>query len=167
MAFDAAGLHQPDVVAELDQLPCPVMRTRASFHADQACRLALKELEHLAALELTTQDSAAFGINAVQLENRLRQIDPDCGNIDHGWLPLLAVFTAPNMAHRDAGSGSHPLHQWSSNGSIGEDGVDLGGNRLDQRDEEGRDGNPVGIFFQPDKGEFARAVNGHEEMELS
>jgi hypothetical protein len=53
------------------------MRTRAGFHADQACRLALKELEHLAALELTTQDSAAFGINAVQLENRLRQIDPE------------------------------------------------------------------------------------------
>ena len=26
--------------------------------------------------------------------------------------PLVGRFTAPNMAHCDAGSGSHPLHQW-------------------------------------------------------
>jgi len=27
------------------------------------------------------------------------------------------MFTAPDMAHCDAGSGSHPLHQWRINGS--------------------------------------------------
>ena len=32
--------------------------------------------------------------------------------------PLVGRFTAPNMAHCDAGSGSHPLHQWRHNGSI-------------------------------------------------
>jgi hypothetical protein len=47
----------------------------------------------------------------------------------------------------------------------GEDSVDLVGNRLDQRDEEGRCGNPVGLFLQPDKSEFARPINGYEEME--
>lgn len=57
--------------------------------------------------------------------------------------------------------------QWRSNGSIGEDGVDLVGNRLDQRDEEGRGGDPVGLFLQPEKGKFARAVNGYEEVELA
>jgi len=30
----------------------------------------------------------------------------------------LAVFTALNVAHCDAGSGSHPPHQWRSHGSI-------------------------------------------------
>lgn len=40
-------------------------------------------------------------------------------------------------------------------------------NRLDQRDEEGRGGDPVCLFLQPDKGECARAVNGYEEMELA
>jgi hypothetical protein len=78
----------------------------------QARRLALEELKHLAAPELTAQRGTALGVNTVQLENRLRQIDPDCGNIVHGWLPLLVMFTAPNMAHCDAGSASHPLHQW-------------------------------------------------------
>jgi hypothetical protein len=48
---------------------------------------------------------------------------------------------------------------------IGENGVDLVGNRPDQRDEEGRGGNPVGLFLHPDKGEFARAVNSYEELE--
>jgi hypothetical protein len=94
------------------------MRAGAGFHADQARRLTLKELQHLAAPKLSTQQRAALGVNTVQLENRLRQVDPDCGNIVHGWLPLLAVFTAPNMAHCDAGSGSHPPHQWRSNGSL-------------------------------------------------
>ena len=45
--------------------------------------------------------------------------------------------------------------------------MDLVGNRLDEGDEEGRGGDPVGLFLQPDKGEFARPINGYEEMELS
>jgi hypothetical protein len=90
------------------------MRAGAGFHADEARRLTLKKLKHLAAPKLTTQQGATLGVNTVQLENRLRQIDPDCGNVTHGWLPSLAVFTAPNMAHCDAGNGSHPLHQWRS-----------------------------------------------------
>jgi transposase-like protein len=32
--------------------------------------------------------------------------------------PFVGRFTAPNMAHCDAGSGSHPPHQWRSNGSL-------------------------------------------------
>jgi hypothetical protein len=92
------------------------MRAGAGFHADEARRLTLKKLKHLAAPKLTTQQGATLGVNTVQLENRLRQIDPDCGNVTHGWLPSLAVFTAPNMAHCDAGNGSHPLHQWRSHG---------------------------------------------------
>jgi hypothetical protein len=106
------------------------------------------------------------------------------GVLDLGEAVFDPVLFAVHVEHvRDEGCGravgiawreselNPPRHflsdQWSSNGSIGEDGVDLVGNRLDQRDEEGRDGNPVGLFFQPDKAEFARAVNGHEEMELS
>ena len=88
----------------------------AGFHADQARRLALKEFQHLAAPKLAAQNGAALGVNTVQLENRFRQVDPDRDNLVHGWLPSLVRVTTPNMAHCDAGSGSHPLHQWRNNG---------------------------------------------------
>ena len=116
VALYVAWLHQPHVMAKLAKFARPVMRTCAGFHADQTGWLTLKELKHLAASELTAQRGTTLGVNTVQLENRLRQIDPDCGNLVHGWLPLLAVFTAPNMAHCDAGNGSHPLHQWPAPG---------------------------------------------------
>ena len=32
--------------------------------------------------------------------------------------PFVGRFTAPNMAHCDAGSGSHPLHQWRARPSL-------------------------------------------------
>jgi hypothetical protein len=94
------------------------MRAGAGFHADQAGWLALKELQHLVTPKLAAQQNTPFRVYAVQMENRLRKIDPDCGNIVHGWLPLLVMFTAPNMAHCDAGSASHPLHQWRINGEL-------------------------------------------------
>jgi len=104
------------------------------------------------------------------------------GVLDLGQSMLDAVLSAAHVEHlcdkgcgrpvgiaRREGELDPPRHclsdQWRSNGSIGEDGVDLVGNRLDQRDEEGRCGNPVGLFLQPDKGEFARPINGYEEME--
>jgi putative transposase len=107
-------------MAKPDQFAGPVMCARTGFHADQAWWLPLKELKHLAAPELTAQQGTALGVNTMQLENRLRQINPDCGNLLHGWLPLLVTSTAPIMAHCDAGSGSHPHHQWRSNGSLQE-----------------------------------------------
>ncbi|WP_206614242.1 hypothetical protein, partial [Paenirhodobacter populi] len=44
------------------------------------------------------------------------QIQTYCGNLFHGWLPSWVHMTAPNVAHCDAGSGSHPLHQWRLDG---------------------------------------------------
>lgn len=66
----------------------------------------LEELQHLATPQLTAQDSATLGINAVQLENRFRQIDPEYGNLVHGWLPLLAVSQHPtwHIAMPEAGA---------------------------------------------------------------
>jgi len=56
----------------------------AGFHADQARRLALKKLQHLAAPKLAAQNGAALGVNTVQMENRFRQVDPDRDNLVHG-----------------------------------------------------------------------------------
>ena len=103
--------------------------------------------------------------------------------LDLGQTMLDAVLPAAHVEHvRDPGCGravgvarregelDAPRHclsdQWRSNGSIGQNRVDLVGNRLDQGDEKGRGGDPRGLCLQPDKGEFARPINGYEEMEL-
>lgn len=82
VTFDIAGLHQPDFVPQLHQFPRPVMRAGTGLHADQApAGQALKELQHLIATELPAQDGGPFRVNAVQLENCLRQVDPDYANL--------------------------------------------------------------------------------------
>lgn len=118
VSLHIAGLHQLDVVAEPPQFARPVMRAGTGFHTDQARWLTPEELMHLAASQLAAQLRAALGINTVQLKNRLGQIDPGHDNIAHAWLPSLACSQHPNVAHCDAGSGSHPPHQWRSHGSI-------------------------------------------------
>jgi hypothetical protein len=85
IALHGAGLHEPNLMPEVARFARPVMRAGAGFHADQAGRQAPEDLQHPAASQLTTQDRSALGVRPVQLENRLRQIDPDCGNPVHGW----------------------------------------------------------------------------------
>ena len=53
------------------------------------------------------------------------------------------------------------------NAIVGQNRVDLVWNRLDQRDEEGRGCDPVCFRLQPDKGKFARPINGNEQIELA
>jgi hypothetical protein len=50
----------------------PVMRAGAGFHADQAGRQALADLQQPAASQLTTQDGSTLGVRPAQLENRER-----------------------------------------------------------------------------------------------
>jgi hypothetical protein len=97
-------------------------------NTDQAGRKTLEELQHLATPQLTAQDSAALGINAVQLENRFHQIDPEYANLVHGWLPSLAVSQHPtwHIAMPEAGaihsingaSMTHPLPACVSSGAF-------------------------------------------------
>jgi hypothetical protein len=60
------------------------VRTRASFHANEARRQIYKQPTHLAAVDLTAQHDFAVAINAVQLKNVLCQIDPNSCNIHGG-----------------------------------------------------------------------------------
>ena len=55
VALHVAGLHEPDIMPELEQLARPVVRAGAGFQADEARRLALEEFQHLAAAQLTAQ----------------------------------------------------------------------------------------------------------------
>jgi hypothetical protein len=86
--------------------------------------------------------------------------------------PMLdAVLFAAHAEHvRDKGSGRPSgvaRRESELDAIVSQDGVDFVRNGPDQRDEEGRSGDPIGLFLQPDKCEFAFAINRDKEMELS
>ena len=95
LAFDIGlhigGRHQLYFVSKCRDLARPVVRGRASLHADKA-RLQLPErVEYGAPAQLFAEDDFARFIDAVKLENRLGNIDPDCGNGHGGRLLFLLV----------------------------------------------------------------------------
>ena len=59
------------------------------------------------------------------------------------------------MAQCDAGSGSHPLHQWRFNGSVSEYGMNPVGHRLDDVLEQLPSGFSIGFIDQLGQCEFA------------
>ena len=66
----------------------PAMRRRAGFDTNQARRQLLEECQHVAPLELTTEGDIALRIDAVNLKNRLRDVETDCRNRLHDLAPL-------------------------------------------------------------------------------
>jgi hypothetical protein len=54
----------------------------------------------------------------VNLEHVLGQIQADRGHRLQGWRPPWVSATAPDAAHREAGSGSHPRHQRHRDGAF-------------------------------------------------
>jgi hypothetical protein len=64
-------------VAERLEFARPMMRRGAGFNADQARWQLLEEYQNVAALELTTEDDIALRIDAVNLKNRLRDVQTD------------------------------------------------------------------------------------------
>jgi hypothetical protein len=55
-----------------------MMRRGASFDTNQARWQLLEECQYIATLELTTEDDIALGIDAVDLKNRLRDVETNC-----------------------------------------------------------------------------------------
>src|SRR5271167_4617171 len=80
--------HQANGVAERLEFARPMMRRGAGFDADQARRHLLEEGQYIATLELTTQDDIALRVDAVDLKNRLRDVETNCRNRLHDLAPL-------------------------------------------------------------------------------
>jgi hypothetical protein len=74
---------------QLRQLPRPVMRTATRFHCDKARWLRCKEIQKLGPGQLSTENHLPRRIRAVCMENILRDIQTDCGNLFHGRLLLV------------------------------------------------------------------------------
>jgi hypothetical protein len=78
--------HQSYGMAKCLQLARPMMRRAASLDTNQAWRQFLEERQHVATLQLTTNDYLATSVNAVNLEDRFGDIKIDCGDRLHGSL---------------------------------------------------------------------------------
>src|ERR1700730_7877575 len=81
VSFHILRRHQPNLVAELRQLTCPVVRGGTGLHANEARRQSLEKRNHLAAPELLPDDDLLGRIDAVDLKHVLGDIQTDCGNL--------------------------------------------------------------------------------------
>ena len=90
--LDVGRRHQPNLVAEPDQLARPVVARSASLHSDQARREGLEKLQHLGATQLLSGGDLASSIDAVDLEHRLGEINTDRGSLHGGRLLLSGLF---------------------------------------------------------------------------
>ena len=98
IGHDELGCDQPDGVAGSDEQPCPVMSTRAGFHADRARRQSGDEFMQSGARHRRANElGAAELIDPVHCKYGLGEIDPDVDN-GHGFpLPSeLMRFETPS-----------------------------------------------------------------------
>src|SRR5579863_2001231 len=87
--------HQAYGMAKRLELARPMMRRGASFNTDQAWWELLKECQYVAPLELTADNDVALRIDAMNLKDRLRDVETDCCNRLHGWLlRIVGALTA-------------------------------------------------------------------------
>src|SRR5580700_3397995 len=88
-----------------------MMRRGAGFNADQAGWQLLKECQHVTPLELTTDDDIASRIDAVNLKDRLRDVETECRDRLHVWLlRIVGALTAPtSMALTCRGGAVHSI----------------------------------------------------------
>ena len=75
---------QFNLVAQRRQHTTPIVSGAASFDADQARPKLCKERYKILSSERLLDDDVASGVDRVDLESGLRQVNPDCGNLLHG-----------------------------------------------------------------------------------
>src|SRR6266436_5479181 len=103
--------HQTDLMAQLRQLACPMVRRGTGLHADQAWRQSLEEPRNLAAAKLLSDDDLLGRVNAVNLKHVLGDIQTDRGSLHVDDSPDVIRLRRTTLWHLDAGSGRRPPHQ--------------------------------------------------------
>src|ERR1700730_6024158 len=88
-----------------------MVRRGASLDANQAGWQLLKECQHVAALQLAADDHLAGGINPVDLENRLGDVETDCRVVCIWLLRIMGALTAAPFVARPCRWRSRPQHQ--------------------------------------------------------
>jgi hypothetical protein len=87
------------------------MRRGASLNANQAWWQLLEEYQHVASLELTADDDIALRIDAVNLKDRLRDIETNCRDRLLVWLlRIVGALAAPTSMALTCRGRSRPQH---------------------------------------------------------
>ena len=81
VGLDVLRRHQTNLVTKLPQLACPIVRRGTGFHPNQAWRQRFEKRYHLTAAELLPDYDLLGRIDAMNLENVLRDIQTDRGNL--------------------------------------------------------------------------------------
>src|SRR5262245_33741248 len=92
ISFYVARGQQPHRVPERPKPPAPIMRARTRLNADEAIRQACEEVQQLRSSDAPPHHHRAPDIYAVNLKNRLRDIETDRANLAHGRLPSSGAF---------------------------------------------------------------------------
>src|ERR1700685_3732875 len=96
-----------------------MMRRGAGFDADQARWQLLKECQHVAPLELTADDDIARSIDAVNLKDRLRDVEAECRDRLHVWLlRMVGALPAPTSVAFTCRWRSRPQHQKATSAAL-------------------------------------------------
>jgi hypothetical protein len=81
------GRHLSHVVSAGGELATPVMRRRAGFEADETWRQRREELHDVASPQAFAEHYRSFRTDAVDVEHVFGDVEPDSGNLVHGWPP--------------------------------------------------------------------------------
>jgi len=81
------GACQAHGVSERLKFARSMMRRSTGLDANEARRQLLKEGQHVPALQLTTKDHLTIRVNAMNLKDRLRDIETDSRNRLHDLAP--------------------------------------------------------------------------------
>src|SRR6186713_2737593 len=88
------------------------MRRGARFDANQTRRQLLEEWQHVLALQLPAHHHLAASVNAVNLKDRLRDIQTNCRDRLHAQLlRIVGASTAPTSVALTRRWRSRPQHQ--------------------------------------------------------
>jgi hypothetical protein len=68
-------------VTKRGDLPGPVMCRGAGLHTDQTGRQSFEPAQQLRTAQLLSHDNRAIGVDAVNLEHRLGEIEADRGSV--------------------------------------------------------------------------------------
>ena len=111
IGFHVARRQQPHGVAERLKLAAPMMCGRTGLNADEARRQCREELQQFRSSDALAHHHRASGVHAVDLKNRLRDIETDRANLAHGRLPSKwFVSTQPPYGTSMPQSERRPQH---------------------------------------------------------
>src|SRR4029077_19877478 len=98
-------------MTERPKLTTPMMGTWAGFDTNYATRQSREEFQHLGAADALAHHHRAGGVDAMNLEYRLRYIQTNRGNFAHGRLPSMwFAQTQPPYGTSMPQSGRRPQH---------------------------------------------------------